>query len=128
MDVSKNALLAPTVGFILSACSSPDRKIISYLIQPDIFDTFTDIQSVTCHVFSRINPFPGLLDDEMKSSISVSTHDYTALLKRLRESESRAQTAEARLAAAAEDLSKMKLFAEDFVMNQTEEKEDAKVE
>ena len=34
-----------------------------------------------------------------------------------------AQAAEERLSAAAEDLSKMKIFAEEFVMNQSSEKE-----
>ena len=73
-------------------------------------------------------PFPGLLNHEMDQSISISAHDYAALLKRLRETESRAETAETKLAAAAEDLAKMRIFAEDFVINQTEEKKDVKVE
>jgi len=87
------------------------------LLMIDVEDDFEDLEG---------NTPEGLLDEEMESSISISSYDYTALLKRLRESESRAQTAEARLSAAAEDLSKMKIFAEDFVMNQTGDKDEFK--
>ena len=71
------------------------------------------------YILSGHPPLPsGLVDEELESFLSVSTDDYAALLKRLRDSESRAQAAEARLAAAAEDLAKMKIFAEEFVMSQ----------
>jgi len=84
------------------------------LLMIDIEDDFEDVDG---------NTPDGLLDSDMETSVTLSNNDYAALLKRLRESESRAQSAEERLSAAAEDLSKMKIFAEEFVMNQSVEKE-----